>query len=301
MADVLETRQQAGATVATDLGRRRQGAGRPIERVGLSRSDQAAVGQLEDRITNLSRSSTPPMPASIISRRSRARSPISGLLERQPDGERGAVAPSPEVTSLRQNVLETQSSLESVQGALDQLINRLTLIENDVRGGSPEPDVQRHQPAAGPLPDRGAMASASPAPLPPHSARSASAAPSRAPAARAPALPAQQEHRPIDPNLPPDHPLEPGAMRGGAGNSPVDRIAASEAALGPVKPPVIPDPGNKANFIAAARRAAQAANSDTAARSDKPAPAANKATTQGMATGGWGNRVRSVLVAVTWC
>jgi localization factor PodJL len=122
-------------------------------------------------------------------------------------------------------------------------------------------------------------------------------APSRAPTVRAPA---QQEHRPIDPNLPPDHPLEPGAIRGGAGNSPVDRIAASEAALGPVKPPVIPDPGNKANFIAAARRAAQAANSEIAVRADKqaPAPVPNKAT-QGMAVGGWGNRVRSVLVAVS--
>jgi localization factor PodJL len=66
------------------------------------------------------------------------------------------------------------------------------------------------------------------------------------------------ERRPIDPNLPPDHPLEPGAGRS-RGDSPADRIAASEAALENVRPPVIPDPGSKSNFIAAARRAAQAA------------------------------------------
>ncbi len=68
------------------------------------------------------------------------------------------------------------------------------------------------------------------------------------------------ERRPIDPSLPPDHPLEPGVARGRQPLTPADRIAASEAAIGAVKPPVIPDPGGKSNFIAAARRAAQAAS-----------------------------------------
>jgi localization factor PodJL len=67
------------------------------------------------------------------------------------------------------------------------------------------------------------------------------------------------DRRPIDPDLPPDHPLEPGASRSRGGNSPAERIAASEAALENVRPPVIPDPAGKSNFIAAARRAAQAA------------------------------------------
>jgi localization factor PodJL len=66
---------------------------------------------------------------------------------------------------------------------------------------------------------------------------------------------------PIDPSLPPDHPLEPGSAAGRSRQppSPADRIAASEAAIGS-KPPVIADPGGgKPDFIAAARRAAQAA------------------------------------------
>src|SRR5262249_56438461 len=43
---------------------------------------------------------------------------------------------------------------------------------------------------------------------------------------------------------------------------PAPRLPAVEAARGVPKPPVIPDPGGKANFIAAARRAAQAAGRD---------------------------------------
>ena len=67
---------------------------------------------------------------------------------------------------------------------------------------------------------------------------------------------------PIDPSLPPNHPLEPGSLPGRSRQSPsaADRIAASEAVIGS-KPPVIADPGGgKPDFIAAARRAAQAAS-----------------------------------------
>jgi localization factor PodJL len=60
--------------------------------------------------------------------------------------------------------------------------------------------------------------------------------------------------------LPADHPLEPGtgAPRGRA-STPAERIAASEALLPPRS---AGEPAGKANFIAAARRAAQAAAAD---------------------------------------
>jgi localization factor PodJL len=51
--------------------------------------------------------------------------------------------------------------------------------------------------------------------------------------------------------------------------SPAERIAASEAALGSAKPPVSADPGDKSNFIAAARRAARAASSEAGPRVDR--------------------------------
>jgi localization factor PodJL len=66
---------------------------------------------------------------------------------------------------------------------------------------------------------------------------------------------------PIDPNLPPDHPLEPGSTsRSRAATAAPEQVAPAD--VGPAtKPPVIPDPGaGKPDFIAAARRAAQAAS-----------------------------------------
>src|SRR5690606_11164728 len=73
--------------------------------------------------------------------------------------------------------------------------------------------------------------------------------------------PSSTERRPIDPTLPGDYPLEPGAARArGAPGSAAERIAASEAALGGIKP-TPPSADAKANCIAAARRAARAAAS----------------------------------------
>jgi localization factor PodJL len=110
--------------------------------------------------------------------------------------------------------------------------------------------------------------------------------------------PAPADQRPIDPSLPPDHPLEPGAARG-RDNTPAERIAASEAALGGAKPPVIPDPGGKPNFIAAARRAAQAAIVEPPPAKDKrgdakPGAAAGAAPRRSMA-----QIVKAIIVGVS--
>jgi localization factor PodJL len=307
MADALETRHQAGAAVPNDL----DAVVKRLEGLASTRSDQVAVGQLEDRITNLvEKLDTSNDRLKHLETIESALSDLLILLERQSDVERPAAAPSPEVTSLRQDVQDTRNSLETVQGALEQLIDRLGMIENDVRSASPVPAIgmQGIPPAAEVPAARPPVAPAAvPAASPVAPGRAVIAAPTGSPAApagraaeRSPAPPAQHEHRPIDPNLPPDHPLEPGAMRARTGNSPVDRIAASEAALGPAKPPAGPDPGSKSNFIAAARRAAQAANSESGARKDVPAQASTSNNApQGKAAGGWGGRVRSLLVAVS--
>jgi localization factor PodJL len=62
----------------------------------------------------------------------------------------------------------------------------------------------------------------------------------------------------IAPELPPDHPLEPGTRPGGRSASPSEHIAVSENAIGDVAAPSKP-PFSSSSFIAAARRAAQAA------------------------------------------
>ena len=95
--------------------------------------------------------------------------------------------------------------------------------------------------------------------------------------------------KPIDPSLPPDHPLEPGSGRSRPTASAADRIAASEAAVSSTKPPVIADPGPKPNFIAAARRAAQAAAA--------AAPSAETAQRRGSARTNPRQRTRPLIIA----
>ncbi|HXW24814.1 MAG TPA: hypothetical protein VEK73_08720 [Xanthobacteraceae bacterium] len=126
----------------------------------------------------------------------------------------------------------TQDMLEVLQGTLERLVDRLAAVEADAR-------------------DR----IAAPAAMPPP--------PVVTPAARAMTAAAALvgDRRAIDAGLPADHPLEPGtgAPRGRTA-TPAERIAASEAMLPPMKPAA--EPAGKANFIAAARRAAQAAAAD---------------------------------------
>jgi localization factor PodJL len=109
-----------------------------------------------------------------------------------------------------------------------------------------------------------AMPAAPPAPPPPPVTAPAP------PAAPAPRRLPPANLGPIDPNLPPDEPIEPGSglprLRAGA------RIAASEAALGGTRPAEAE--GGKSSFIAAARRAAKAAMQEASARmSQGAAPA----------------------------
>ncbi|MBR1221009.1 SEL1-like repeat protein [Bradyrhizobium sp. U87765 SZCCT0131] len=111
----------------------------------------------------------------------------------------------------------------------------------------------------------------------------AAAHPERAPAPPAPQPAAQnltaqnfaaqnfaaQAARPIDPDLPPDYPLEPGTRpqeRTAPPVTPSQRIAASESVLSEI-PNAAKEAASTSSFIAAARRAAQAA-ANTA--KDKP-------------------------------
>jgi localization factor PodJL len=118
------------------------------------------------------------------------------------------------------------------------------------------------------------------------------AAPTASATSGNPAPATERDRRPIDPNLPPDTPLEPGAIRSRGASSPAERIAASEAALAGVKPPVIADPAGKTNFIAAARRAARAAANDLANRPEPSPPDSPTPNPKGR----WNKRMRHLLV-----
>jgi localization factor PodJL len=99
----------------------------------------------------------------------------------------------------------------------------------------------------------------------------------------------------VDPQLPPDHPLEPGTRPQGRGASPSERIAASEDAISEIAG-AAPEPASASSFIAAARRAAQAA----ASTGDKPKgakPAPQAEGDKGPST--FGSKIRSLLVGAS--
>jgi localization factor PodJL len=94
-------------------------------------------------------------------------------------------------------------------------------------------------------------------PRPPQQAAAQPVPPQRPPQQTAPRRPPAAVRPPINPNLPPDQPLEPGTTMPSMHAS--ARIAASEAALGNSRPAQATELAGKSGFIAAARRAAQAA------------------------------------------
>jgi localization factor PodJL len=188
-----------------------------------------------------------------------------------------------EIDTLKQELVEfragqaeidhrTADALEAVHDTLERLVDRLATVETGVRAGartSAEPQETRV--LSGSRSDSG----------------------SAAPALNRPAPKLAPEHRPIDADLPADHPLEPGsgAPRGRTPSSAATRIAASEAV---VANPAPAEPAAKANFIAAARRAAQAA----AAESPDPAdPAGVRSQASSGIAAAVANRRRPLMIA----
>ncbi|WP_424629119.1 hypothetical protein [Bradyrhizobium sp. SYSU BS000235] len=203
----------------------------------------------------------------------------------------------------------TQDSLEAVHNTLGHVVDRLAQIEGDLRAARSAPpprDALREHP----MPDARAYAPFSPEPhaatpqprpelpnpaavqapierapvappMPPRVPAIADVAISRPIEVEQPAPPSQASRpvtaprSPIDPTLPPDHPLEPGTkLQHGRVGTPSERIAASEVVLNEIssgsREPVSPT-----NFIQAARRAAQAA---AAAPAAAPGAKANRVT-----------------------
>jgi localization factor PodJL len=111
----------------------------------------------------------------------------------------------------------------------------------------------------------------------------------------APRSPARQ---PIDLNLPADTPIEPSSSTSPARFSAANRIAASEAALGSAKPS-IPETSSLSSSLAAARRAARAADAEmprASAPQIKPAAVTHSATSLGQQLAGY---FRALLVATS--
>jgi localization factor PodJL len=265
----------AGQTVPSRLEALLGALNEQLARTDLGQSDPAALGLIESQIAKLSDKIAA----------SDARLGNAEMIER------GLADLFLQIEEVRANAIEaaefkrdladlrlsqseserrTRETLDAVHNTVERLVERLSLIETGRRADA---ILESHAPAA-PPPPPAPRAPAPPAPAvakaPPPVFSTASVpvaappAPPMPPAAIRPAAPIVHERRAIHPDLPPDHPIEPGSgAPRGRGATPAERIAASEAALGPIKPAAA-DANEKANFIAAARRAAQAAAADAA-------------------------------------
>jgi localization factor PodJL len=217
----------------------------------------------------------------------------------------------------------TQDSLEVVHNTLGHVVDRLAMIEGDLRTvrSAPVAPQPAAPPASRPAPPQAAAPRVAMPPQPkpelpnpaasePHFAaapREFHAAPTATSAVATVSPKAISEilepHTPparatIEPALPPDHPLEPGTRPTGRSASPSERIAASESAISEISTGTR-EQTSASNFIAAARRAAQAAAAapakEKAARGQPKAPAGGKAKEPSTIT----TKIRSLLVGAS--
>jgi len=222
----------------------------------------------------------------------------------------------------------TQDSLETVHSALGHVVDRLAMIEGDLRTVRSAPPQAVVSPAPAPDPveppsaPRAAMPPPAPRPELPNPAANEAhfvAAPREFHAAQSPASPvaalmppkaiseilephAAQPRSAIAPDLPPDHPLEPGTRPSGRMSSPAERIAASESAISEI--PAAPrEPVSSSSFIAAARRAAQAAAAapanEKATRTAKASAGDKASNNAGKEPSTVATKIRSVLIAAS--
>ena len=275
LTNALTASTEAGTAVPRELEKLLTGLIEKLEWVQLTHTDHAALAHLEDRIATLVQrfdasdarlghlEAIERGIADLLVHIEELRGPNGDALsKRMPAAEEPLAvhAIEREVAEIKQSEQRTLDSLEAVQGTVEHVVDRLAMIESGIRETAPLP-----------APEPAAAETEPKLKLPAFAVEPASEpdAPPIAPVI-APMEPAPNRtaaRKPIDPSLPPDHPLEPGSAAGRPRPtaSAADRIAASEAAVSTTKPPVIADPGQKPNFIAAARRAAQAASAASGA------------------------------------
>jgi len=211
---------------------------------------------------------------------------------------------------------QTQVSLEAVHNSLGHVVDRLAMIEGDLRSERAAPVLPPAQ-AASASPPVPPAAAAIPSQVKPELPNPVAAEPyfSAAPRdfhAAAPAIAAitpraiseilephaAPPRAAIEPGLPPDHPLEPGTRPAGRAVSPSERIAASESAISEIAASTR-EQASATNFIAAARRAAQAAAAsppaDKASRSPLKSTGIGRARESSTIT----SKIRSLLVGAS--
>ena len=262
-----------------------------IERLQQSRGDNFALGHLEDRIAKLvERLDASDSRLGNLEAIERGLADLLVHIEDLRANKQSSALRTEGATGIegiKHDIARTHDALEAVHGTLDRVVDRLTVIEKDIRGEWQQPAILESEileltHAVNTASARTSIDLPEPAPLP-ASPQLQMPSPAEEPdAAALPLKPSQplsadlsnirarpESYTAGDPDLLPDQPLEPGSGPPAQGMHPGARIAASEAALDGARPRVATS-SERSNFIAAARRAAQAAGQDQKGRSARP-------------------------------
>ena len=254
LGEELAQRSQNDGTLASRFEALLERLSAKIEQIHLSRDgSSAAFSQLEDRIAQLMQRLD--ASDSRLGNLEAVERGLSDLLAHVEDIKASSETLHADrmqgAYDLKTDIARAQEAIDGLHATLGQVVDRLASIENNVRGPqSPEIDnnLAELRRAIDKLADQ------------------SFAAP--------PVAPVAADSPPIDPGLPPDQPIEPGSGGPRRGNASASveppRVEPGE------RPASAGTPSSKSSFIAAARRAAQAAgqeNSGRAARGKKPATA----------------------------
>ena len=305
LSDALAERTQHESGVPSRLEALLETVAERIEQNQNSRDNSDAFGHLEDRIVHLAEKLD--ASDSRLGHLEAIERGLADLLVHIEDMRTGKDAgglraqDSPGVDDFKHDIARTQDELEAVHGTLGDVVNRLTMIEEDIRGAGRAPSAAENTAALNQPVGRIAVravenppAAAAPMPVSPPAAAAPPLAPPSPPAP--PRLP-PAAHLPIDHDLPPDQPLEPGSGPPPLAANPAARIAASEAALGGARPAAAS--GSKSNFIAAARRAAQAALQEPSAHPPRPQSIEAYAPESSSLSAKMMKRVKSLFIAAS--
>ncbi len=314
LSRALTERAHNGDTLPPRLEALLQSMSDKVEQLQQSRGDNIALTHLEDRIAKLvERLDASDARFSHLEAIERGLTDLLVHIEDLRTNKESSALRAESTAGfgeLKQDVARTQDAVESVHGTLDRLVDRLAIIEKNLRDdrqkpAEPETEIlELTQPVAN--------ASIEPTIHAPDAAPSLPPIPalqfpiSAAATAATPPLSVEFSNlgvRPmgvaaVDPGLPADQPLEPGSGPPAIGVYPGARIVASETAPGSPRSNMATN-DSKSSFIAAARRAAQAAGQDPKGRSARPQSfntgnAENKSLPAKMIT-----RVKSLFLAAS--
>jgi len=252
---------ESGRAVPPELEGSVRALSERLDRMQLSQGDQLALGALEDRIAKLSEKLD--ASDSRLGHLEAIERGLADLLvyleEMRSGGSRGLRAPPP--TEPAAAPAAPQRPAPNAPAAAPMPAPAFAQSPLDLIPESQPSAPAMQAPAPEPTPPPQQLQPLAPRAAPVEVEHVPPAEPVRQPVARQ--MPRGPQRQAIDPNLPPDTPLEPGsgAPRHRPGSA-AARIAASEAALGSARP-MGSETGGKSAAIAAARNAAKAAYLDT--------------------------------------